>query len=81
MGVHQDAETGGARPAGHVVEVALGVSVGGIVRCRSARHEAATWSAEAAPMAWPIMDLMELTGMLYARGPNTRLTARVSIRS
>jgi hypothetical protein len=34
------------------------------MECCSARQAAASWNAEAAPMAWPIIDLIELIGML-----------------
>ena len=37
--------------------------------------------APAAPSVWPIIDLVELTGRVAARSPNTVLIARVSIGS
>jgi hypothetical protein len=35
----------------------------------------------AAPSMWPVMDLVELTAIRYARSPRARLTARVSAAS
>ena len=42
---------------------------------------AAASSAPEAPIRWPTIDFCELIGIDFARGPKTRLTATVSIRS
>ena len=40
--------------------------------------QAAASSDPAAPKEWPIIDLVELMGMLYARSPNNLLMATLS---
>ena len=43
--------------------------------------QAAASKEPAAPREWPIMDLVELMGILWARSPNSRLIATVSSAS
>ena len=71
------------RRVGNVVEVALrvGFIVGGSLLSRIARTHVISSTAPAAAMRWPIMLLMLLTGILYARSPNTCLIAIVSVES
>ena len=40
-----------------------------------------TSSAPVAPIIWPVMDLVEEIGILYASSPNALFTAFVSERS
>ena len=55
--------------------------VGGIFPSRIAIMQKMTSSAPVVPIIWPVIDLVEETGILYARFPNTRLIALVSERS
>ena len=77
----------GARPARHVVEIALRVGLLEVQRGRdqavaapASRHMKAS-SAAAAPMVCPRLPLIELTGSRAPGGPSARLSAAVSIRS
>ena len=47
----------------------------------TASAQTAASMAEAAPMVWPIIDLIELIGVRRAASPKTRFTARISSRS
>ncbi len=52
--------------------------VGWMIPCRMDSRQATDSRAPAAPKEWPIMDLVALTGMLYACSPNVFLIANVS---
>lgn len=52
--------------------------VGGIMLFSIARQQATASMLEAAPMVWPIMDLMELTGMFFS-GKSSRIAADSSL--
>src|SRR3546814_1066275 len=55
--------------------------VGGITQVCSAIAENTASTPPAAPSRWPVIDLVELTMVLYAWSPSAALTAIVSARS
>ena len=61
--------------------IVLKVVVGIITGSLSVLAQAMASTAPAAPMRWPTMDLVELTGILPACGSKTVWIAIVSVRS
>ena len=55
--------------------------VGGSASSWTASAQAAASIADAAPIVWPSIDLIELIGTCGAASPNARFTAAVSMRS
>ena len=55
--------------------------VGGAKLCFIAINVVTTPAAPDAPCAWPIIDFVELAGMLQALSPNAIRTAADSVRS
>ncbi len=71
----------GTQSTSHSGSAAVNPAVGGSTPSRNASAVAISSNAPPAVMQWPIIDLVDETGMRSSARPNTSRSATVSVRS